>query len=78
MTWPNGSGLLQMGISEPMRIAEETGLKLDRVHTELGRMADLKQVRRSGPHCWYPIGPCELERCWTGVRPIWRYEVETT
>lgn len=39
---------VRRGIASPIVIAEETGVKLGRVHTELGRLKDMRKVRRNG------------------------------
>lgn len=54
---------VSQGISDPTAIATWTALPIDRVHTELGRLADLKLVRKDGKK-WFPGGAPELSKVW--------------
>lgn len=56
---------IDQGWSDPKAIAIYTTLTLDRVYTELGRLADLKRVVKVSKGCWKRPGDvCLLAATW--------------
>jgi hypothetical protein len=46
---------VRQGVSNPLAIAGWTSVPISRVHTELGRLADAKLIRREGALNWIPM-----------------------